>query len=104
MAAVTDMLHTSIELLEYDSTQDNGGFILQVDPTNELDESYGDPVDDRFYLALVDIASDHYVSLKPKSWNENQYDIEDQEAFDAACQIRGAPLDTCLEYEGKEHL
>ena len=42
----------TIELLEYDSTQENGGFILQVDPTNELDESFGDPVDDTFYLAL----------------------------------------------------
>ena len=83
MRAMTDMLQTTTELLEFDSTWD---FILQVDPTNESDYSFGDPVDDTFYLALVDVTSEHYVSLKPKSWHKDKYDIiEDQEAFDAAC-------------------
>ncbi len=64
MRANADMLHTRIELLEYnDSAEGMEGFFLQVDPTNENDDTFSEPVEDTFYLALVE--DDHYVSLKP---------------------------------------
>ncbi len=50
---------------------------------------YHEPVEDTFYLALV--SSEHYVSMKPnlqdQPANQNQFDKEDHEAFEAACKI-----------------